>query len=160
MKSPRLIEWLLRLYPAAFRERYGPAMRVFHEDRAREGTGLLSWLGIIADHVVSASAEHLRLRRRQARLLVRPGCLSTSRLATGTWAASSLASPQASSEPRNTPNTRKFFPSSTVACGQAWLSGGIGFARRQMNRRDERPRSVSANSSLPTIGVLIPARAQ
>ncbi|HKS05827.1 MAG TPA: ABC transporter permease [Gemmatimonadaceae bacterium] len=58
MNTDRLIRGLLRLYPRAFRERYGDAMIAFHHERMREGA---TWpLTVIADHVTSAIAEHFR----------------------------------------------------------------------------------------------------
>ena len=54
---------LLRLYPAAFRERYGRAMLDFHRDRiaaaraAGESPALL-WLRLVLDALSSALAEH------------------------------------------------------------------------------------------------------
>ena len=58
MNSDRLIRALLRLYPRAFRERYGDAMVAFHRERVREGA---AWpVRVIADHVTSAIAEHVR----------------------------------------------------------------------------------------------------
>jgi putative ABC transport system permease protein len=58
MNGDRLIRFLLRLYPRAFRERYGDAMVAFHRDRVREGA---AWpVRVVGDHVTSAVAEHFR----------------------------------------------------------------------------------------------------
>src|SRR5688572_1042441 len=65
MKSHWLIRLLLRLYPAEFRERYGAAMLDFHRERVGAGTGLLAWPRVIADHVHSAAAEHIRRVRAE-----------------------------------------------------------------------------------------------
>ncbi len=60
MKSDRLIRALIRLYPSAFRERYGAALLEFHRERVREGIGISGWARILSDHMSAAIAEHLR----------------------------------------------------------------------------------------------------
>jgi predicted permease len=64
MSGDRLIRALIRLYPAEFRQRYGPAMLAFHRERVREGA---AWPRIVADHLASASAERLRALRQPLR---------------------------------------------------------------------------------------------
>jgi predicted permease len=58
MSDERFIRVLLRFYPADFRERYGRAMLAFHRERVREGRP--AWHRIVADHLASAAAEHVR----------------------------------------------------------------------------------------------------
>jgi putative ABC transport system permease protein len=58
MSADRLIRALIRLYPTAFRERYGRVMLAFHRERVQEGRA--AWHRIVADHLTSAAAEHLR----------------------------------------------------------------------------------------------------
>ena len=58
MSADRVIRALIRLYPREFRERYGRGMLAFHRDRVREGG--VTWPRIIADHLASAVAEHVR----------------------------------------------------------------------------------------------------
>lgn len=56
--SDRLIRFLIRCYPASFRARYGDAMLAFHRERARDSA---AWRArVVADHLTSALAEHLR----------------------------------------------------------------------------------------------------
>jgi len=68
-RDERLFRLLLRLYPAAFRERYSRAMLDFHRDRvaaarrARESIALL-WIRIVVDALRSAGAEQLRTLTR------------------------------------------------------------------------------------------------
>ena len=62
MSGDRLIRALIRLYPAEFRGRYGRAMLAFHRERSAEGK--VGWGAIVADHLTSAAAEHLRVLRR------------------------------------------------------------------------------------------------
>src|SRR5690348_13898450 len=62
-RSDRVYRLLLRLYPAAFRERYGRAMGDFHRDRiaaARAGgeSMILLWTSLTIDVLASAVAEH------------------------------------------------------------------------------------------------------
>jgi predicted permease len=58
MSRDWLAALLIRLYPAAFRKRYGRAMLAFHEERVGEGKRASH--RIIWDHLTSAAAEHLR----------------------------------------------------------------------------------------------------
>jgi putative ABC transport system permease protein len=58
MNAERLIRFLIRLYPASFRARYGDAMLVFHRERAREGAAW--WIRVILDHLTSALVERVR----------------------------------------------------------------------------------------------------
>lgn len=53
----KLIDLLLRLYPAEFRDRYGREMRAFHDERVRERNGSL--LSIMIDHLSSAIREQI-----------------------------------------------------------------------------------------------------
>lgn len=53
----KLIDFLLRLYPGEFRDRYGKQMREFHDERMRENAGLPR---IVGDHVTSAMAEQVQ----------------------------------------------------------------------------------------------------
>ncbi|HEX2906109.1 MAG TPA: hypothetical protein VHO69_04570 [Phototrophicaceae bacterium] len=68
----RLYRWLLRLYPTAFRERYGHEMaQVFSDEcrarwRQHPPNGLLAWwVHTLLDLAVTASSEHLAQFRRQ-----------------------------------------------------------------------------------------------
>src|SRR5688500_1457986 len=65
MRSERIIRALLRLYPAAFRRRYGAAMLEFHRDRVRDGVTIAGWARIIADHLTAALSERLRSSESQ-----------------------------------------------------------------------------------------------
>ena len=61
----RVYAFLLQLYPRAFRERYGRAMRDFHRDRvlaarAADDSMLLLWTLTLIDVGLSATAEHFR----------------------------------------------------------------------------------------------------
>jgi putative ABC transport system permease protein len=58
MNGERLIRFLIRLYPASFRARYGESMLVFHRERAREGAAW--WVRVILDHLTSALVERVR----------------------------------------------------------------------------------------------------
>ena len=68
-RDERFFRLLLRLYPAAFRERYSRAMLDFHRDRiaaarnARESIALL-WIRTVGDALRSAGAEHLHTLTR------------------------------------------------------------------------------------------------
>jgi predicted permease len=62
--SDRVFRALLALYPLEFRRRYGNAMADFHRDRvaaacAAGRSPIVVWIPIIADALISASAEHL-----------------------------------------------------------------------------------------------------
>ncbi len=68
MRGDRSYALLLRLYPAAFRERYGAAMLEFHRDRVRDarasGESLaILWIRTVADVLLSALIERVRLVR-------------------------------------------------------------------------------------------------
>ena len=55
--SSRAVRWLLRLYPRAYRERYGAEMEAFHrEDRAAGAGGAGYWARLLVDHVRAAAA--------------------------------------------------------------------------------------------------------
>ena len=64
----KLIDLLLRLYPAEFRARYGGEMRQFHQRRLRENA---SWIRIVGDHVRSAFAEQVQAARPDVKYAVR-----------------------------------------------------------------------------------------
>ena len=53
----KLIDFLLRLYPGEFRDRYGQQMREFHDERMRDKAGLPR---VVGDHVASAVAEQVQ----------------------------------------------------------------------------------------------------
>ena len=64
---------LLRLYPRAFRERYGRGMRAFHRDRMRAARErgefmLVVWLRVLTDAISSAAAEWSRSRESSGTL--------------------------------------------------------------------------------------------
>lgn len=63
MSGERVIRALLRLYPAAFRERYGADMLAFQRDRVRSGGGVRMWVRIVVDHITSALSEWIRAAR-------------------------------------------------------------------------------------------------
>jgi len=69
-RAERIFHFLLRIYPAEFRDRYGRAMRDFHRDRltaarlAGDSIALL-WLRTILDTLRSAAAEHLHALLRE-----------------------------------------------------------------------------------------------
>jgi len=53
----RAFRWLLRLYPRAYRERYGPEMEAIHrDDRAAGAGGAGYWARLVVDHVRAAAA--------------------------------------------------------------------------------------------------------
>jgi hypothetical protein len=63
--SEKLYAWLLRLYPAHFREEYGDeALRLFR-DRARDECGffprLRLWLDLFVDFTISVPREYLHV---------------------------------------------------------------------------------------------------
>ena len=67
-----MIRALIRLYPRAFRERYGDELAAFHAERIREGTA--QWPAILLDHLGGAATEHLReMRERVAPRRKSPG---------------------------------------------------------------------------------------
>lgn len=55
----KLIDLLLRLYPAEFRARYARDMRAFHADRVAEGGGRVSSIAIVTDHLNAAVREQM-----------------------------------------------------------------------------------------------------
>jgi putative ABC transport system permease protein len=72
----KLIDWVLRLYPAEFRRRFGREMREFHDARVREQNVPVA--RIVADHLASAVREQLRavgpdVRYALRSLAARPG---------------------------------------------------------------------------------------
>jgi putative ABC transport system permease protein len=67
-RGDRVYSALLRLYPARFRERYGPSMLEFHRERVREArtTGesvAALWMRTVIDAFLSAFVEYVRLAR-------------------------------------------------------------------------------------------------
>ena len=81
MSPKRIFNLLLKLYPRAFREKYGEEMsRVFQESLHREGSSLQFWVRIGWDVISSALVESARSRTprplpRAALLLVSLLCL-------------------------------------------------------------------------------------
>jgi predicted permease len=70
MSADPVLRALLRLYPPDFRRRYGAAIAEFHRERLRGARAagearLVVWLRIVADTVVSALAERLRVVRAE-----------------------------------------------------------------------------------------------
>jgi putative ABC transport system permease protein len=65
----KLIDLLIRLYPAEFRARYGGDMRAFHRDRVRENGASLP--RIVLDHLASAVAERFRSLVQDVRYALR-----------------------------------------------------------------------------------------
>ena len=65
--SEEIYVWLLKLYPAAFREEYGPAALQLFRDRLRAERGTLArcrlWFDVIVDLAVSIPVEYRRRRR-------------------------------------------------------------------------------------------------
>ncbi len=66
--SERIYGWLLRLYPAQFRETYGDAALQLFRDRLRDERGffprLRLWLDLLTDLAVSLPREHASTPRR------------------------------------------------------------------------------------------------
>jgi hypothetical protein len=60
--SEKIYAWLLRLYPAHFREKYGEEALQLLRDRARDETGFLQilqlWLDLLTDLVISIPREY------------------------------------------------------------------------------------------------------
>ena len=60
--SEKVYAWLLRLYPASFRERYGEEALQLFRDRARDEKGLVRrlrlWLDLVADLAISVPREY------------------------------------------------------------------------------------------------------
>ena len=80
--SERVYGWLLRLYPASFRETYGDAAVQLFRDRARDEIGFFTklrlWLDVLADLAISVPREYRRpsalvLIAAQQSLKRRPG---------------------------------------------------------------------------------------
>jgi hypothetical protein len=74
--AERVYRGLLRLYPAAFRRRFGKEMVQFFGDRLRDadtgrapGGALIAWIALVGDLIVHASREHLRRNRTVAHSL-------------------------------------------------------------------------------------------
>ena len=60
--SEKIYAWLLRLYPASFRERYGEEALQLFRDRARDERGFVPrlrfWLDLVADVAISVPREY------------------------------------------------------------------------------------------------------
>jgi hypothetical protein len=60
--SEKIYTWLLKLYPAHFREEYGASASQLFRDRLRAERGVFRrlwfWLDMIADLVISIPREH------------------------------------------------------------------------------------------------------
>jgi putative ABC transport system permease protein len=67
----RLYRWLLKLYPAGFREDYAEAMERAFRDELRESSGVLLWLRLLADLAVSLPAQFAREAAQDARQALR-----------------------------------------------------------------------------------------
>jgi putative ABC transport system permease protein len=65
----KLIDLLVRLYPAEFRARYAAQMRAFHDERMREGGASLT--RVVLDHLTSAIVEHMQSFSQDVRYAVR-----------------------------------------------------------------------------------------
>jgi putative ABC transport system permease protein len=84
MRAPdRALEWVLRLYPREFRDRFGEEMRAFVGERTREarytgrrGRAGLAW-HLVADGIAGAIREHIARARhpRPERSLLPPSLL-------------------------------------------------------------------------------------
>jgi putative ABC transport system permease protein len=70
MSGDRLIRFLLRLYPADFRGRYGQQMLAFHRERIGNASPL-TWSSIVADHVTSALRERMSCVTQDVRYALR-----------------------------------------------------------------------------------------
>ena len=57
--SERLYRLLLRFYPRAFRERYAQEMLRVFRDRLRDERGLVVWMDVLVDALVSIPQQHL-----------------------------------------------------------------------------------------------------
>jgi len=68
-----LYAWLLRLYPAEFRDAFGAEMRSLfaarHAEARAQGRAAVAraWIGVILDTLRTAAAEHVDIARRDAR---------------------------------------------------------------------------------------------
>src|SRR5215471_6211523 len=62
--SERIYAWLLKLYPASFRETYGAAALQLFRDRLQAERGVLRrlrfWIDVIVDVCISLPREHRR----------------------------------------------------------------------------------------------------
>src|SRR3974377_1560006 len=62
--SEKIYSWLLRLYPAQFREKYGEEALQLFRDRARDEKGLFAgtrlWLNLLVDLAMSLPGEYLQ----------------------------------------------------------------------------------------------------
>src|ERR1700756_2021813 len=62
--SEKIYGWLLKLYPASFREVYGAAAQQLFRDRLRAEHGVLPrlrfWVDVIRDLCISRPGEHWR----------------------------------------------------------------------------------------------------
>src|SRR5580765_1772378 len=71
----RLYRWLLRLYPASFRDEYGRDMIRIFARRRRDADGALAiiglWLATVLDTIVNAMRVHLDILRQDLRHTVR-----------------------------------------------------------------------------------------
>ena len=83
-RGERVYRGILRLYPAAFRQRFGEDMVQLFRDRLRDarsgrasGGAAVAWIQLLADVVVTASAEHLRRNRTVAHTLTSGPSLTT-----------------------------------------------------------------------------------
>jgi putative ABC transport system permease protein len=69
-RVPLAVRALMRLYPLAFRERYGPAMEAFYAERFADphtfGARLRMWRRVLADLVIGVALERLRGHRTDA----------------------------------------------------------------------------------------------
>ena len=80
----RVYRGLLSLYPAGFRRRFGEDMVQLFHDRLRDGKAgrtsggaVVAWIQLLADVVVTASAEHLRRNRTVAHTLTSAPSITT-----------------------------------------------------------------------------------
>jgi len=70
----RLYDWLLRLYPASFRNEYGGEMRPLFARRLQQGRGAATlgiWLSTIGEVFVNAAAVHVDLLKQDVSYTVR-----------------------------------------------------------------------------------------
>jgi predicted permease len=69
-RAPRLLRWLLALYPPEHRARYGPEIEacLLRELEQRGGGGRF-WAGTVADHLIAAAAVRRRGRRHASAAL-------------------------------------------------------------------------------------------
>src|SRR5262249_21778604 len=70
----RLYNWLLRLYPASFRNEYGEEMRPLFARRLRQagGVGAVSlWITPVGEGVVNAAGAHVRILKQDLSYTIR-----------------------------------------------------------------------------------------